>query len=206
MRRINLIIFAFLILGISFGFFRSLKISNLQSPVSLKIGNTKQQSISWEIYMNKDFGYSLKYPKEWSITQWDIGKAAGLSYVPNGSIWQQAEFSGSNGKFEILVWENTGSANTRNWISWFRHEDLMLSDIPLESNTTISGIPAFSYIQYKTSKKKPLQYVFFGRDTKIYELVFYRDDMEGRSDSTLLPHETYDFVQESFVLLSVTKD
>ena len=126
--------------------------------------------ISWEIYSNKDYKYSISYPSEWQIEAWDIKEAANLERIPDGSIWHQARFKAEKENFEILIWENTTKASLRTWLTWFRHEDLDLKELPEEENFQIGGMPAILYSQ-KETVRGPSDHIFFQLDDKIYEFV-----------------------------------
>ncbi len=159
--------------------------------------------IDWETYINKEFGYSVKYPQGWKKTEWDITDAAHLTSVPNGSIWHQSIFEGPDGRFEVVVWENSGGASVRNWISWFRHEDLKLKNVPTEPNITLANGEAISYIQFETARKKPLHYVFTGAGSRIYEVIFERPDVtnENVTVETLSKSDVHEYILQSFVML-----
>lgn len=198
--------FVLLVLGIGGGYLFSLKKTTTKTtsltPVSSTVPFFKlpQKKTEFQTYMNPVNGYSLSYPKGWKSIEWDIRDAAKLSAVPNGSIWQQAKFQGPQGEaFEVIVWANTGGAAVRSWVGWFRHEDLMLSNVPLEPNTTISGIPALSYVQIDTARKKPLHYLFLTANNKVYEIEFERPDAIASGSGALLPaHPIFDTVAQSF--------
>lgn len=156
---------------------------------------------AWKTFENQSYGYRLLYPADWEVSQWDIQEAANLKRVPDGSIWHQAKFSGPNGHFEILIWENKSQAAVRNWLSWFRHEDLVLKEVPKEENFTFSGISAFRFVQKKTAKETPLLYVFFNKDDKVFEFVMEREDLirVATPSGEKLSHPGYDKIMESFV-------
>ena len=154
----------------------------------------------WKPYNNQEYHYQLLYPLGWEVEEWDIQEAAKLKQVPDGSIWHQAKFSGQEGQFEVLIWENRPKTSVRNWLTWFRHEDLTLKEVPKEENFTIGEIPAFRFVQKETAKDKPLLYVFFGQEDKVYELVMTRDDLVriATPSGEQLSHPAYDKMIESF--------
>lgn len=165
----------------------------------------KKKTIEWKTYMNRDYGYSLKYPMNWEIVPWDITDASNLTRVPDGSIWQQATFQdpASDAQFEVIVWENASQVPARTWVSWFRHEDLVLSDVPTTPNATLSALDAISYVQYETSRGVPRHFLFVTKNGRIYELVFNRPDISETDAAAqhIPPHSLYDAVVQSFVLL-----
>ncbi|MBL7159913.1 hypothetical protein ISS85_05530 [Candidatus Microgenomates bacterium] len=126
--------------------------------------------IPWQSYLNQDYEYRLSYPPNWQVEAWNIKEAAKLTRIPDGSIWHQAKFKGESGVFEVLIWENQSQAPLRSWLSWFRHEDLNLSELPEEENFQIGGMPAILYSQAETGRG-PLDHIFFQQDNKIYEFV-----------------------------------
>lgn len=162
-------------------------------------------------YVNKKYGFQFSYPFNWQVEEWDIEKAANLKNVADGTILYQGKFFGSSGspagEFEVLIWENKQSFSSnkskvpvRTWLTWFRHEDLNLSDLPKQENFTLAGIPAIRYLQKNTSRKKPILYIFFSREDKIYELTCQREDLAGfeATESGQFLHPVYDKILQSF--------
>jgi hypothetical protein len=155
---------------------------------------------AWKEFINQEYGYQLLYPADWEIEEWDIQEAANLKRVPDGSIWHQAKFFGQDGQFEVLIWENRSQTSVRNWLNWFRHEDLTLKGVPQEENFTIDEIPAVRFVQKETAKNIPLLYIFFGQKDKVYELVMTRDDLirVATPSGEHFNHPGYDKMVESF--------
>lgn len=151
-------------------------------------------------HLNSKYVYQFSYPADWQVEEWDIEGAANLKNVPDGSILHQGKFFGKSGHFEILIWENKSRASVRTWLTWFRHEDLLLPNLPQKENFEIAGVAAIRYLQQKTSKKKPILYIFFGKEDKIYELTQEREDLVGTeaTDSARLAHPVYDKILQSF--------
>lgn len=147
-----------------------LKSKSKPSPV-IPIIPTTPAGVPWQTYSNQDYGYLISYPPQWQVETWDIQKEAKLTQVPDGSIWQQTKLEGQPGKFEVLIWENKTRAPLRTWLSWFRHEDLDLKAVPEQENFEVGGIPAIRYTQTETARGKPLEYIFFQVEDKIYEFV-----------------------------------
>lgn len=127
--------------------------------------------IPWRTYSNQDYGYRIVYPPNWQLTSWDIKEAAKLTRVPDGSIWHQAKFKGEKGGFEVLIWENKTKAPLTSWLAWFRHEDLDLTNLPEKENYQVGGMPAIRYSQEDTARDKPLTYIFFQSEDKVFEFV-----------------------------------
>lgn len=154
----------------------------------------------WKTFENQPYGYQLLYPADWEVDQWDIQEAANLERVPDGSIWHQAKFSGKEGQFEVLIWENKSKVPVRTWLNWFRHEDLFLKEVPKETNFTVAELPAIRFAQKETAKEIPLVYIFFGQEDKIYELVMARDDLIriATPSGEQLNNPGYDKMVESF--------
>ncbi len=169
-----------LILGLTAGYVSTLK-KTIKPVFAPYTANSKKES-PWKIYTNTVNGYSFSYPSEWNISQeWDIRQAAHLNSIPDGSIWQQIKLEGNNQAFEVVVWENASGVPARTWVSWFRHEDLNLENVPEEPNATVSGIPSILYTQGQTARKKPLSYYFLTDHGVVYELVFESVAAEVRS-------------------------
>lgn len=156
--------------------------------------------INWETRSNLKYNYQISLPTTWESQEWDIEEVANLKVVPDGTILYQGKFSGKEGFFEILIWENKSKASPRQWLTWFRHEDLILKDFPQKENFMVAGLPAFRYLQKQTSRKKPILYIFFGRQDKIYELIQEREDLVGveATDSARFTHPVYDKIWQSF--------
>jgi hypothetical protein len=154
----------------------------------------------WETYRNQKYHYQLLYPLGWEVEEWDIQEAAKLKKVPDGSIWHQAKFSGPEGQFEVLIWENKSKVPVRTWLNWFRHEDLILKAVPQEANFSVAELPAISFFKKETAREVPLLYVFFGQEDKVYELVMTRDDLIriATPSGEQLNHPAYDKMVESF--------
>ena len=162
------------------------------------------QKFGWKTHHNSKYGHQLSLPADWEIQEWDIEEAANLKNVADGTILYQGKFFGKSGspagEFEILIWENKSKAPVRTWLTWFRHEDLILKNIPQEENFTIAEVPAIRYLQKSTSKKKPILYTFFGKDGKIYELTCQREDLVEveATESGKFLHPVYDKILQSF--------
>lgn len=144
-------------------------------PAIPPISEPSPSAIPWQVYSNQEYGYTLFYPPNWQVEAWDIKQAAKLKIVPDGSIWQQAKFKGEQGLFEVLVWENKTKVPLRTWLSWFRHEDLNLEAVPEQENFEIGGLPAIRFAQAETGRGKPLEYIFFQIEDKVYEFIVEKE-------------------------------
>lgn len=190
-------LFSGLVIGLIIFFFVSgLLISPTTQPTNWRI--------NWETRSNLKYNHQISLPTTWESQEWDIEEVANLKVVPDGIILYQGKFSGKEGFFEILIWENKSKASIRQWLTWFRHEDLILKDLPQKENFMVAGLPAFRYLQKQTSRKKPILYIFFGRQDKIYELIQEREDLVGveATDSARFTHPVYDKILQSFRFLS----
>ena len=168
-RKIALLVISLGLVSLFVVFLLNLKSKSLvfTTPLSPQLSPTP---IPWQVYSNQDYEYSISYPPDWQVEAWDITEAAKLKTVPDGSIWHQAKFKTEKGVFEVIIWENQSQAPLRSWLSWFRHEDLKLSELPKEENFQIGGLPAILYSQAETGRG-PLDHIFFQKDNKIYEFV-----------------------------------
>lgn len=154
-------------LGILIGFlFLLLIIKPVISPV--KPLPPKPQ---WQTYKNTKFNFQFDYPIDWQKEEWDLEEATTYKTLTDGTILYQGKFFGEDGHFEILVWQNKAGANARNYLTWYRHEDLNLSDLPLTENEKIASISSLRYFQEKNSRAKPVLYHFFVHDDHLYELT-----------------------------------
>jgi hypothetical protein len=163
----------------------------------------KSKTPAWQVKKNEKIGYQVSYPEDWLIDEWDMEEAANLKNVPDGSIYYQSRFSGDSGHFEILVWENKSQAKLRTWLTWFRHEDLALENVPQQENFTISGQPAILSRQLETSRGKPVLYIFFAYQDKIYELNFEGEELLGVeiSKTGQQGNAVYDKIMQSFIFV-----
>lgn len=157
-----------------------------------------------KIYANSKYQFQLLYPRTWRVEEWDLETAAGLTHLTDGTILYQGKFFGKDGHFEILIWQNKSKTPVRNWLTWYRHEDLILTDLPPKENFSLSGIQAIRYLQKQTSRKKPILFIFFNRDDKFYELTQEREDLTSMeaTDSAGFIHPVYDQILESFKFLA----
>ena len=168
MNKRKIIIIIISLIFVSFLLFFLLKPkTKILSPLGPKISPTE---IPWQIYSNQDYQYVISYPPDWKLEAWDIKEAANLKRVPDGSIWHQAKFKGGKENFEVVIWENKTKAPLRTWLTWFRHEDLNLKELPEKENFQIGGLPAILYSQQETARG-PLDHIFFQQDDKIYEFI-----------------------------------
>lgn len=151
-------------------------------------------------YVNSKHYFQFKYPANWQTEEWDIEQAANLQKVADGTILYQGKFFGPSGHFEVLVWSNKSKASVRQWLTWFRHEDLILSAMPQKENFTIGGMPAVRFLQKDTSRKKPILFLFAAVGDKIYELTEERDDLRNieATDSAKFASPIFDRILESF--------
>lgn len=122
-------------------------------------------------FQSRNYNYGFRYPANWELQEWDLKTTANLNSAPNGSILQQTIIKGDNGHLEILVWNNLTGVPTRTWLNFFRHEDLILKDVPPTENSQIATVPAINFTQNQTSRNKPLEYFFLARKNFIYEIV-----------------------------------
>ncbi|MFH0863571.1 MAG: hypothetical protein V1858_00570 [Candidatus Gottesmanbacteria bacterium] len=154
-------------------------------------------------YSNPKYGFEFKYPGDWQVEQWDIEEAANLKKVTDGTIIYQGRFFSplaDKGHFEVLIWQNKSKASVHQYLSWYRHEDLILKDLPAQENYYLAGLPAIIYLQKTTSKKKPILYIFFNKDDKLYELIEERQDLINAvaTDSSQFVSPVYDKLLQSF--------
>lgn len=167
----------------------------------------RESSPTDRLYQNEKYGFKFWYPSNWQVEEWNIEEATKLNKSwPDGSILYQGRFfnpsadSEEAGHFEVLIWENKSQAPISSWLTWFRHEDLDLLNLPKEENFSLAGRSAIRYLQQKTSRKKPLLYFFIGKDDKILELIQEREDLTG-SQATAgakLGSSLYDRILQSF--------
>lgn len=159
----------------------------------------------WLTYTNQKYKYSLLYNSDFKLNEWDFEEAVGIKSAPDGSIVQQIKFNSTKGDdgFEVLVWENQNRVEVKDWVTWFRHEDLDLKTILQEENVYVAGLPALRFIQKETARGKPILYIFFAKDEKIYELLEEREDLKGRNDGAVnfMSQPVFDRMVESFKFL-----
>ncbi|MCL4382228.1 MAG: hypothetical protein M1575_04250 [Patescibacteria group bacterium] len=157
-------------------------------------------------YTNNKFNFKITLPFDWQIEEWNIEEASNLKNVPDGTILSQEKFFGQDGHFEIIIWENKSKTPLRTWLTWYRHEDLILADLPKQENFQIANLPAIRYLQKKTSKKKPILYIFFLKDGRLFELTQEREDLVNieATLSSQLANPLYDEMLKSFQFLTET--
>lgn len=131
----------------------------------------------WQTYENNKFGFHFSYPFSWQKEEWDLETATGYKTISDGTILYQGKFFGRDGHFEVLIWENNQKASSHNYLTWYRHEDLNLNDLPLVENDMIASVSAIRYFQQKTARAKPLLYYFFTKDNLLFELTQEREDL-----------------------------
>ncbi len=157
-------------------------------------------SVTDKTYANTNYSFQFRYPANWQIDEWNIQEAANLQRVADGTIIYQGKFFGPSGHFEVLVWSNKAKASVRQWLTWYRHEDLILTGIPPKENFMLSGVPAIRFLQKETSRKKPVLFIFIALGEKIYELTEERDDLKNieATNSAKFLSPTFDRILESF--------
>ncbi len=133
----------------------------------------RQDSLTWKTYQNDQYKYSFSYPNNWKVSGWDIQNAAKLEKPGMGNIWQQTLLDGPNGEhFEVLIWSNSVRNDVRQWLTWYRHEDLPLKDIPQEPNFSVATHPAWQFPHATFAKGYPVEHIIFGHQDKIFELIY----------------------------------
>lgn len=171
-----------LVLGILLGiFFLIILIKPVVSPV-------KPPTPQWQTYRNEKFNFQFDYPIDWQKEEWDLEEATGYKTLTDGTILYQGKFFGENGHFEILIWQNKSGISARNYLTWYRHEDLNLKDLPLVENdkqsfssNKIASLSALRYFQSKNGRGKPVLYYFFNHDDHLYELTEEREDLNEKT-------------------------
>lgn len=135
----------------------------------------------WQTYENNKFGFRFSYPFSWQKEEWDLETATGYKNISDGTILYQGKFFSKDtppvGSFEVLIWENNSRAKILNWLTWFRHEDLTLSALPIEENDSVAKMPAVRYFQPKTARGTPVLYYFFTKENLVFELTEEREDL-----------------------------
>lgn len=176
----------------------------LISPTIQQTFKNQISQTSQKPYLNQKFNFKIMLPFDWQIEEWNIEEASNLKNVPDGTILSQEKFFGKNGHFEIIIWENKSKTPLRTWLTWYRHEDLILTDLPKQENFQIANLPAIRYLQKKTSKKKPILYIFFLKDGKLFELTQEREDLVNieATLSSQLVSPVYDEIIKSFQFLT----
>lgn len=159
----------------------------------------------WQTYENNKFGFRFSYPFSWQKEEWDLETATGYKRISDGTILYQGKFFGSDGSFEVLIWENNGRASTKNYLTWYRHEDLNLADLPLAENETVASVSAIKYFQQKTARGKPVLYYFFTKENLVFELTEERPDLlnltaKEATQSARFISPIYDPLLQSFQL------
>lgn len=161
----------------------------------------------WRTYQNSKYGFQFNYPFSWQKEEWDLETATGYKAISDGTILYQGKFFSKDtlsiGSLEILVWENNSRAKVLNWLTWFRHEDLTLLNLPGVENDEVAKISAVRYLQKQTARGKPLVYYFFTKDNLVFELTEERPDLvnltaEEATQSAKLKSEIYEPILESF--------
>ena len=155
------------LLGVFIGLlFLVLLIKPVVSPV--KPLSPKPQ---WQTYQNKKFNFQFDYPIDWQKEEWDLEEATTYKTLTDGKILYQGKFFGKDGHFEILVWQNKSMVAARNFLTWYRHEDLDLANLPVTENDQVASISGIRYFQEKNARNKPVLYHFFVHDDHLYELT-----------------------------------
>lgn len=147
-----------------------------------------------KIYQNSKYGFQFTYPANWKTEAWDLEEATGYKTISDGTILYQGKFLGPSGRLDVLIWENKAGATVRQWLTWYRHEDLVLKDLPEKENDTIVGLPAIRYFQKETSRKTPTLFYFFKDKDKIFEIVMETE----ATNSAVLNSKTYGQILQSF--------
>ncbi len=178
----------------------------LISPTIKQALRNSVNQASQKTYSNNKFNFKITLPFAWQIEEWNIEEASKLKNVPDGTILSQEKFFGQDGHLEIIIWENKSQTPLRTWLTWYRHEDLILADLPKQENFQIANLPAIRYLQKKTSRKKPILYVFFLKDGKLFELTQEREDLVNieATLSSQLASPLYDEILKSFQFLTET--
>lgn len=160
-----------------------------------------------QTYQNSKYGFQFNYPISWQKEEWDLETATGYKAISDGTILYQGKFFSKEappvGGFEILVWENNGRASIKNYLTWYRHEDLNLTDLPLIENETVASVAAIRHFQQKTARGKPVLYYFFTKDNLVFELTEEREDLvnltkEEATQSAQFFSPIYDPILTSF--------
>lgn len=176
-----------------------------ETPVKLPLIFPTPKPIFQE-YVNQDYKFSIAYPSDWKISDWDLTKTTGLESIQSGTIKYQLTAKGEGGEFEVLVWENNSKANVTDFLNWYLRDEIDPKNVPTEPNTVFQNLEAIKITQFSQARKKVLQYLFFNKDTYLYELLFERNDMSSDSLPNIQPpaNKAYDYIMTSFKILNQT--
>ena len=162
------------ILLASFLFFGKNQIPSV-NPSSFVLRPSPAPTLSpWLTYSNSHNRYSLNYPRGWQKTEWEFHEATQLREnrgPQEGMIWQQVKFEGKERSFQVLIWVNRQKTAVRQWLRWYRHEDLDSKKIPPKSNYQILGKEAYLMFSEKTSWGYSVIRIFFSHEDHVFELI-----------------------------------
>jgi hypothetical protein len=107
---------------------------------------------------------------------------------------------GNNKRLEILAWGNRAKTPIREWLRWYRHEDLNLNDLPKDPNFIFLGETSVRMFQEKTSFTYPVVRIFFQKEDKLFEILYRMDDLIDVTspNETQLVDEPYTSMLQSF--------
>ncbi len=165
----------------------------IESPVKLPLVIPSLAPAFKEFTSDKN-NFKVSYPAGWTLKQWDFFDVTDLTTIPEGSIRFQLSALGEEGKFEVLVWENRSKLPVTNWVSEFLHEEIDSKEIPKNYNFTFQNFNALQILNFNKARKKPVEYIFFNYEDRVFELIFELDDISQKN-------KIYDQIKESFTLI-----
>lgn len=164
-----------------------------ESPVKLPLIIPTKAPL-WNEFESRKNNFKISYPGGWKFTQWDFFEVTDLTTIPDGSIRFQLSAVGSEGKFELLVWENRSKMEVNSWVSEFLHEEIDRKNIPKSYNFTFKGKDSLRITNFSLARNKTVEYIFLNDETRIFELIF---ELDGTGKANTI----YDKIKEDFEIL-----
>jgi len=143
--------------------------------VARELPKSFTQDIAWETYVDHEWGYTIKYPRDWIVK---VVFTNGVNR-PLNVIRKRVRFSGSNhAEINVDVWQKPSDMSLMPWIDENRRTLLELGNvqIPSTTNAMISGQAFVVLTQAGTCSSPPLFFAYIPANDRIFTLQYRAAD------------------------------
>ena len=118
-------------------------------------------SVSWAVYQNEEFDYSVTYPDIANVAGDDLSqKVEFIGPLKDSEWWPRLSVSHYNSEF----YHPPKGTDVKEWVKMF-------PGYTLGEERTISGLPALHFVQLKGQANYAADYYYFIKDAQLYQIT-----------------------------------
>jgi hypothetical protein len=124
---------------------------------------SEERSQDWQIYRDRDFGFTLKYPQDWYA---EVKEQQPTPLIDDEAILKRVVLSSSPALVYLDIWQTKGKGLAE-WLAWYK-ETRLVDQMLTTTNATVAGQPATMFLQ---NCQRDLMLTYFQDGEYVYRLM-----------------------------------